>query len=59
MEIGSAAGANVQTLQQPAQPSSRQEIRQADQQQHQAELENQRAEPDPNQRVGTQIDTRA
>ena len=59
MEIGSVAGANVQTLQQPAQPTAQQEIRQADQQQRQAELETQNQAPDPNQRVGSLIDTQA
>ncbi|WP_088329013.1 hypothetical protein [Lacimicrobium sp. SS2-24] len=61
MEIGSAVGSNVQTVQpQPAQ----QQTQAADQQQRQAEVEVARLEtpsqaPDPGQRVGSVINTQA
>ncbi|MBN7819915.1 hypothetical protein [Bowmanella yangjiangensis] len=58
MEIGSASGTNVQNIQ-PQPRQEQPESRQADQQQRQAELEVQRSEPDPNQRVGSQINTQA
>lgn len=62
MEIGSAVGSNVQTVQpQPAQ-QQQQQTQIADQQQRQGEAEVARLEtpsqaPDPGQRVGSVIDT--
>lgn len=60
MEIGSAVGSNVQTVQ--PQPAQQQQTQIADQQQRQAETEVARLEtpeqaPDPAQRVGSVIDT--
>ncbi|GGD55310.1 hypothetical protein [Lacimicrobium alkaliphilum] len=60
MEIGSAVGSNVQTVQ--PQPAQQQETQRTEQQQRQGEAEVARLEtpsqtPDPGQRVGSVIDT--